>query len=499
MRDLGGRTLSPTTIHRLRVLGSVTVRREADPVASSRVTQPRQLALLCYLALARPRGLHARDTLIALLWRDHDDGRGRQALRNALHGLRQRLGANVIISAGDHLVGLDAAHVSCDAVDLERGTGDVVAGEDGATVEPLHGLHVAGAPEFDRWMTLERARLRELLARRPAPVPTIASPSRPRPHSPDASAMYARAHYLFLRTAHGGPAADLLLSRHYFERAFALDPTFAPALAGLANFYAVAARRRVLEPFQETFAQAIDLSRQALAMDDTLAVPHVHFGVKALYLDSDWSAAGREFATAVAKEPEYVEGHRFRGVLLGLMHRHDEALAEMELAAQLEPDIPQMISSLGAARLAAGDRDGAEAALRRTLTLDPRHLPARERLVRLLEDDGRFDEALAERLRPPALDGADAYRAALETGGVSAYRQLVRDALWEAAATLEARVLARPRGPVTADDVFSPPIVRLVALYARLGERKRARSWQLFGTAERPSLAPWFASIPELQ
>lgn len=477
----------------MSVLGPVTVRHTEDALTSSRVSQPRQLGLLCYLALARPRGLHSRDTLVALLWPDADEVRGRRALRNALHGLRLKLGTHAIVSVGDSLVGIDPAAVACDVIDLERGV--TAAAELG---EPLQGLHVEGAHDFDAWMSRERERIHALLRSRTEGAVAARAPLKNvrRPHSPDAAAMYARGHFLFLRTAHGGPAEELLLSREYFERARALDPTFGPALAGLSNFYAVAARRGVLKPFEEHFGTAISLSREALLMDETLAIPHVHFAVKALYLDDDWDLAGREFATAVAKDPEYAEGHRFYGVWLGMVRRHTEALREVEEAARLEPDIPHMLSSLAAARLAAGDRVGAEEALRRTLSLDPRHAPARARILQLLEDDGRIDEALAERLRSPALAGAEALAVAYGKSGEVGYRRALHDALLSEAKAIEARVVEKE--PNNVGDIFSPPIVRLVGLYARLGDWRRVREWQLQGIAERPALGRWFKSLPEL-
>lgn len=475
------------------------MRRPGDAPASSRITQPRQLGLLAYLALARPRGLHSRDTLIALLWPGHDGARGRRALRNALYGLRQELGNNAIISVGDHLVGVDPAFVSCDAIELER-TGRL-AEDILSAPEPFHGLHVEDAHAFDEWMSGERDRLRDLLQshRQPqdAPVLHASPPALRRPHSLDAAAMYARGHFLFLRTAHGGSTEELLRSRDYFERARALDPTFAPALAGLANFHAVAARRGVLSPFHDAFARAIALSHEALAMDPTLAIPHVHLAVQALYLDDDWERAGREFATAVTKDPEYAEGRRFLGVWLGLVGRLDEAQREMEEAARLEPDIPHMLSSLASARLATGDRAGAEEALRRTLALDPRHTPARARLVQLLEEDERYAEALAERRRAPTMPGAEEFARAHAEGGREGYRRVLHDALRAEAHSIETRLVERH--PATVNDIFSPPIVRLVALLLRLGDRKRARRWQLQGAAERPALARWLASIPELR
>ena len=166
----------------------------------------------------------------------------------------------------------------------------------------------------------------------------------------------------------------------------------------------------------------------------------------------------------------------------------------MEQAVALEPDTPHLLSSLGAARLAAGDRAGAEVALRRTLLLEPRHAAARERLIWLLEDDGRLEAAVRERERPPALPDAAAHREALNASEAS-YRRLTLEELQREARALEERIMAGEAPSV--DDIFSPPVVRLVSLLVRAGDVKRARSWQLQAKARRPGLAPWLSSLPE--
>ncbi len=497
------RVTSPS-IFRLRVLGPVTVRHDADTAASTRITQPRQIALLCYLTLARPRGLHSRDALIALLWPDYDAERGRRALRNALHGLRQRLGPHVLLTAGDGLVGIDPAHLTCDALDLERGALPRPEQLPYGVAQPFAALHVNSAAAFDRWMSRERQRLEKLQGtyRGSGEWPSVAPAAegearRVRPHRPDAYAMYLRGHFLFLRAAHGGPVEELLDSRRCFERALALDPTSGLVLAGLANFFAVAARRGVITPFAETFARTIEYSHQALALDPTLAIPHVHFGVQALYLDDDWERAGREFAAAVRKEPEYVEARRFYGVWLGMVHRYGDALSEMEAAEALEPDMPQILSSLGSARLAAGAVVGAEQAFARTLAIDPRHGPARERLLRIFEDAGRFEDAVAERERAPALLGARNFRERWNTSGAAGYRDARSEELKLEIAAIESRLIERAE--LTVNDRFTPPVVRLVSLCLQLGDTKRARAWQMQATAGRPVLARWFASLPELR
>ena len=440
----------------LQVLGPVTVHSPDVHGPATLVTQALPLAVLCYLALARPRGLQSRDALIARLWPERDAVRGRRALRNALYTLRQALGPDVIVTVGEGLLGIDPARLTCDAHVLERER--IMATEVMRTAVPFDGLYVQGAPRFEEWLSLERDRLRGLLTRA---VRKIAVPSRTRRrcrrrdvpharrrrdhHAQDAWVLCVRGHHLFLRNTPGNAPEELRQSRGCFERALSIDPTCASAHAGLANYYAVTARRGAHAVFHETFAQAIAYSERALALDPSLAAPHVHFAVKAMYLDDDWDRAGVEFACAVRHEPEYAEGRRFYGVWLGMSGRKEDALAQMEEAARLEPDIAYILSSLGAARLAVGDDVGGEAALRATLAINGRHLPARERLVSVLEENGRIGEALQERLRPPTMAGAEALHAAFVAEGADGYTTQLRAMLQERIRALETRLVEARR------------------------------------------------------
>ena len=490
------RGLPPVPL-RLSVLGPVTVRRLDDPAASSSVTQARHLALFTYLVLARPRGLQPRTTVCDLLWPGQDAARARRGLRNALYGLRQALGQDVVVSVGETLVGVPPSAVSCDALDLERGALSLGATDVG-TCTPLDGLRVDEAPGFMRWLEGERDRLRAMLQTpragdSPPPPTALASGSAPSPHALDPEVHYLRGHYLFLRAAPGGSPEDLEQCRQQFERALELAPDYALALAGLSNYYAVLARRGPYAQFHATFGRALEYARRAADLDHRLAIPHVHFAVGAQYVDGDWERAGREFAIAVAKEPDYAEGRRFYGVWLSQVGQREASLAEMETAAMLEPDIPHILSSLGAARLACGDVDGAEHALRKALAIDPRNKAARLRLIGLLEDAGRWKEAADERARPPALPGAADFAAALLTPG--GYAATLRRAWAEEAQEIEARLLEHPEPSI--NDLFAPPVVRLVTLLRLLGESRRAWSWQVQACAANPVMARWFASLPD--
>jgi DNA-binding SARP family transcriptional activator/tetratricopeptide (TPR) repeat protein len=164
------RVRSVTHPHSSRVqlhsLGRVTVARSDGDATAPLLTQPRRLAVLAYLVLARPRGLHSRDTLTALLWPEADQTSARHALRNALHGIRQALG-EVLVTAGDEQVGVDRGRISCDAIELESdlAAGRIAEGLARYDGELLQGFHVADAPEFERWLDAERSRLRDMVLR----------------------------------------------------------------------------------------------------------------------------------------------------------------------------------------------------------------------------------------------------------------------------------------------------------------------------------------------
>ena len=61
------RCLFPHMIE-LRALGTLALRDPNGEDLHSILAQPKRVALLAYLAIARPRCFHRRDTLLALLW-----------------------------------------------------------------------------------------------------------------------------------------------------------------------------------------------------------------------------------------------------------------------------------------------------------------------------------------------------------------------------------------------------------------------------------------------
>lgn len=145
----------------LRLLGPVDLCSPDGIAAAHVLSQPKRLALLAYLAAARPRGFHRRDTLLALFWPELDQAHARAALRNTLHFLRRKLGEGVIVRRGDD-VALDTRALWCDAAEFDVAF-DTNAPERAIGLyrgHLLEGLHVANTPEFERWLDGESGRLR---------------------------------------------------------------------------------------------------------------------------------------------------------------------------------------------------------------------------------------------------------------------------------------------------------------------------------------------------
>jgi TolB-like protein/DNA-binding SARP family transcriptional activator/Tfp pilus assembly protein PilF len=129
--------------------------------------QPRRLALLAYLAAATPRGFHRRDSLLVLFWPELDQEHARAALRQALHVVRDGLGADVIVTRGDEEVGLDFERIWCDVVAFDRA---IAAGQLHEALELyrgelLGGFFIPGTGGFERWLESERGQLRDAAAR----------------------------------------------------------------------------------------------------------------------------------------------------------------------------------------------------------------------------------------------------------------------------------------------------------------------------------------------
>lgn len=149
---------------RLLLLGGVRLTDAEGRDIRAVLQQPKRLAVLAYLATARPRNAQRRDSLVALFWPELSEERARASLSQALYFLRNNTNPNLVAELGRERVGLSHGAVWCDVVEFE---GLLEAGQveealrlyDG---DFMRGLHISDAPEWEKWLDEERERLRKL-------------------------------------------------------------------------------------------------------------------------------------------------------------------------------------------------------------------------------------------------------------------------------------------------------------------------------------------------
>jgi len=242
----------------------------------------------------------------------------------------------------------------------------------------------------------------------------------------------------------------------YFQQATDKDPNYALAYAGLADTYGLLPIYN-LAPAKESFPKAKAAARRALALDDDLAEPHASVGWIAFRYEWDWASADNEFRRATALKPSYATAHHWYALYLSEMNRHEEALAEIHRALELDPLSVPITATVGTVLFQARRYDAALEEVRKALEMDSGHPFALEQFGYLMLETGKYEEAVAALKRSGMSGVSRAYARAGRRG--------------EALKSLDERPPQRPSD---------------VALtYAALGDLEKAFAWLEKAYSER--------------
>jgi TolB-like protein/Flp pilus assembly protein TadD len=129
--------------------------------------------------------------------------------------------------------------------------------------------------------------------------------------------------------------ADLQQAIAHFEAAIAVDPTYAPAHAGLAESYYNAST--MFLPPSEAMPRARAAALRALEIDPTLPQALVALGTVRTFYDWDWRRGPADLERAVALNPGDALAHKIYGYYLAIVRRFDEAIQQLQLARELDP------------------------------------------------------------------------------------------------------------------------------------------------------------------
>ena len=146
---------------------------------------------------------------------------------------------------------------------------------------------------------------------------------------PSAYEAYLKGRFHWNRSAE----RDWLIARQYFEQAVRLDPNYAPAYAGLADYYWLTDEL----PPKTKMPLAKQYALKALEIDPHLADGHAALGDILFFWDWNWPEAEKEFKRALELDPGSVEAHRRYADYLSETGREEEAIVEVRRTQTLDP------------------------------------------------------------------------------------------------------------------------------------------------------------------
>ena len=217
----------------------------------------------------------------------------------------------------------------------------------------------------------------------------------------DAYQLYLRGRYHWNKKT----AAGFYKGIEYLEQAIATDPSYAPAYAALAALYNNLANYNFgVIPPQDAWKRAKAAAEHALEIDEGLASAHTSLALVAYQWEWDWPKAEREFKRALqidasspsTLEPSPASTYHWYAHFLMTMGRMEESQAAGRRAIELDPLDLATNAHEGWHYLFTRDYRQAAGLLKKAVDLDPNFPVSRWYLGLVYEQQGAFDDAIAQ-------------------------------------------------------------------------------------------------------
>ena len=270
----------------------------------------------------------------------------------------------------------------------------------------------------------------------------------------------------------------------FFNEAVEKDPSYALAYVGLADSYSLLSDYGGLPPNQ-AYPQARKAATEALRLDDGLAEAHATLAYIKTGYDWDWPGAEEGFRRAIELNPNYETAHQWYAEYLSGMGRHQEAIAEIRRAREINP-LSLIINAVEVSVLCiAREYDQGILQGQKALEMDPHFAEVYEYLKRCYDQKGMYKEAIAARQMRRKLAGLDAEETA---------------ALREAAAATSARVYWQKRLEQDLEESKQElsTAFEVAEIFAQLGEKDQAFAWLERAYEERSFMMLYLKVAPNL-
>jgi DNA-binding winged helix-turn-helix (wHTH) protein len=216
-----------------------------------------------------------------------------------------------------------------------------------------------------------------------------------------------------------GRGRSHLLSGSYFElpnaveafrAAIEIDPTYAPAHAGLARARCAQVAWSAV-PHHAAFAEAKAAALRALAADSACVDAQVALGTVLFFSEWDWAAAERSLRRALESDPDHTEALLQYASLQEALGRVDEGLRFKQQALARDPRSALVLVQIAISYWHHRKYEETLVWAQRALDIEPTHLLAGECIAGVYWQLGDVERYLAENLRRARIFGvpADAF------------------------------------------------------------------------------------------
>jgi serine/threonine protein kinase/Tfp pilus assembly protein PilF len=268
-----------------------------------------------------------------------------------------------------------------------------------------------------------------------------------------------------------------------YQRAIKLDPDYALAYTGIADYYNWLGVFGI-KSFAECSAAAKQAAARAVELDSTSAEAYTALGFATVCHDFDWAVAEGLHRRALEINPNYATAHNWYAFHLVMEGRFEEGIEQILRTRELDPLSPAVFQALGWCYYQARRFEEAVATFRNMLDTAPDFPYGLITFSWILRHIGTMDEAV--KLAEKALDlsgGGQFYIAALGSAYAAAGKQQ------------EARAVLERLNQMMVHDHVSP--YQLALIHLHLGERDRALELLQKAHAGKDAWVVWLGVEPQ--
>jgi TolB-like protein/Tfp pilus assembly protein PilF len=208
----------------------------------------------------------------------------------------------------------------------------------------------------------------------------------------------AEAYQLYLKGRHHfdrNAQEDFKAAAGLFEKAVALDGSYAAAYAGLADAYAMQGYFSYV-PGSEAFNRSRDAARRALELDSEIPESHISLAISDMLFFHNLPEAQASLQKALTLDPSSAYAHDVSGVLANVMGKSSEAIAENRKALELDPLSLRLGFDLSCTYYLAREYSQSLEEANRILEIDPKYTQAIQNIGWVYEVTGNYKGAMEQ-------------------------------------------------------------------------------------------------------